>query len=58
MDEELAREIAQLLLKHEPEKKVGGSKERQRWLHWVMQMHMIMLENDMSEVFRDALFEG
>lgn len=56
---QLAKDLAQVALKHEPEKVKGGSPERQDWLRLVMGLQMIFLHNDWDErPFIQELQEG
>ena len=55
--EQLAKDLAQVLLKHEPKKARDGSPQRQAWLRIVLQCHLEMLELGVGTTFKKAMLE-
>lgn len=59
---QLARDLAMVALRHEPEKVRGGSEARREWLSLVLHIQMLLVELFGSELvdkaFRDRLVEG
>ena len=53
--DQIATDLAAVLVQHEPEKRKGGSADRQQWLGLVMTIQVEMLEHGVGETFQKEL---
>ncbi len=55
----IAKELAQVMLNHEPDKIPGGSQPRQAWLRLILGIQFVLLDMGWDdEPFRNQLEEG